>query len=390
MANDLGFDQLATVLNEIVSMATGAKAPAVVSTGDFVAVGKMGLLTGYDPLNTAISQVLARTIFSVRPYYAKFRGMDVTNAQWGNHVRKLTMVDPQFQNDDRYTLTDASSPDMYAGGSPKTLQLNFYGAETYSLTRRYYKDQLDSAFSGPDEFAQFITMVTQNASDMIEQAHESTKRLTLSNYVAGVLAAGNPKQVVHLLTEYNAYVGGSYTTTTVKAPDVYPAFIKWCYARIAAISSMLTERLQSYHINVTGSPVSRHTPYDLQRVYILAQDRYSIEAQVLADTYHDNYLRLADNETVNFWQSSTAPDTIYAKPTYLKPDGTLSESEDDVSVSPLFAVLMDRDACGVTIMGQWSMATPMNARGGFTNYWWHFTDKYWNDFTENGVIFLMD
>lgn len=390
MANDLSFDQLATVLNEIVSLATGAKAPAVVNTGDFVAVGQTALLTGYDPLNTAISQVLARTIFSVRPYYARFRGLEVSNQQWGNMTRKLTMVDPQFQNDDRLLITDTNVPDQYQGGTPKTLQLNFYGMEQYSLTRRVYKDQLDSAFSGPEEFGRFIAMLMQNAADVIEQSHEATARLTISNLIAGIMAGGGTEQVVHLLTEYNAYTGQSYTATTVKAPDVYPAFIQWVFARIASLSSMLTERLQTYHINVTGSEVKRHTPYDRQRVYLLASDRYSIEKQVLADIYHDNYLRFAENETVNFWQSSTAPATIYAKPTYLAADGTLTTSESGISVGPVFGVIMDTEAAGMTVVNQWSAPTPFNVRGGFTNYWWHFTDKYWNDFTENAVLLLMD
>lgn len=390
MANDLSFDSLATVLNAIVAQATGAAQPAVVNTGDFVAVGQKALLAGYDPLNTAISQVLARTIFSVRPYYAKFRGMEVSNARWGNMTRKLTMVDPKFRDEERYAIEDGKSYDQQVVCAPKALQLNFYGAESYDLCRTIYKDQLDSAFGSPEEFGRFISMVMQNASDMIDQAHETTKRLTLSNLISGVCAGGTPKQVVHLVTEYNAYAGTTYTTETVKAPAVYPGFIKWVFGRIAAISSMLTERSQLYHTNVIGSEVSRHTPYERQRVYLLAGDKYSIESQVLADTFHDNYLRWADNETVNYWQNITAPDTIYATPTYLKSDGTLLTPTEGVSVANLFGVIMDEEACGITVMSQWSAAAPFNARKGYTTYWWHFTDKYWNDFTENAVILLMD
>lgn len=390
MANTLTFDQLATVLNAVVEQATGRNEITPVNTGEFVAVGQKALLTGYDPLNTAISQVLAKTIFSIRPYYAKFRGLEVDNQKWGNMVRKLTMVDPQFRDSERYTLEDGNSVDQQIVCAPKALQLNFYGAEAYDLCRTVYRDQLDSAMTGPEEFGQFITMLMQNASDVIEQSHEATARITISNFITGIIAGGSADRVVHLVTEYNAYVGGSYTNATIKAPDVYPAFVKWVFGRIAGISAMMTERSEMFHTNITGSSVSRHTPYDRQRVYLLASERYGIEAQVFADTYHDNYLRWADNETVNFWQSIRTPDTITAKPTYLLPDGSLTTPEQDVSASPVFGVIMDTEAAGITVMNQWAAAAPFNARGGYTTYWWHFTDKYWNDFTENGVVLLMD
>lgn len=390
MANDLTFNQLSTILNAIVAQATGKTPAAVVDTSSFVSVGQTALQCGMDPLNTAISQVLGRTIFSVRPYYSKFKGLEVSEQYWGNMARKLTMVDPQFRDDARYTLTDGASVDQQIVCAPKALQINFYGAEVYDLCRTIYRDQLNVAFSSPDEFGRFVTMVMQNASDMIDQAHESTKRATLANLIGGVVAGGNANQVVHLVTEYNAEVGGEYTSSTIKSPDVYPAFIRWAFGRVAAVSAMLTERSQIYHTNITGSAVSRHTPYDRQRVYLLAGSKYAIEAQVLADTYHDNYLRWADNEAVNYWQSIQTPANIYVKPTYLKGDGTLTTPEDGISVANIFGVIMDDEAAGMTVMSQWSAAAPFNARGGYTTYWWHFTDRYWNDFTENVVVFLMD
>lgn len=390
MPNDLTFNQLSTVLNEIVAQATGKQPQAVVDTSSFVSVGQTALLAGMDPLNTAVSQVLGRTIFSVRPYYSKFQGLEVSEQYWGNMARKLTMVDPEFRDDVRYTLKDGDSIDQQVVCAPKALQLNFYGAEVYDLCRTIYRDQLNVAFSSPDEFGRFISMVMQNATDMIDQAHETTKRATLANLIAGVVAGGNANQVVHLVAEYNAEVGGSYTAATIKAPDVYPAFVRWAFGRVAAVSAMLTERSQIFHTNVTGSPVSRHTPYERQRVYLLAGSKYAIESQVLADTYHDNYLRWADNEAVNYWQSIQTPGTINVKPTYLTADGTLTTPEEATEVENIFGVIMDEEAAGMTVMSQWSAAAPFNARGGYTTYWWHFTDRYWNDFTENVVIFLMD
>ena len=188
MPSDLTFNQLSTVLSDIVAQATGQKALAPLNTASFITVAKKGLEAGYDPLSTAISQVLSRTIFSVRPYSRKFKGLNVSNQRYGNHVRKLLTIDKPFEDDDRLKLVDGESIDQYRVNKPKVLQTNFYGANVYQKSVTIYKDQLDCAFSSPDEFASFISMVMQNASDMIEQAHEETARATIGNLIAGIYA----------------------------------------------------------------------------------------------------------------------------------------------------------------------------------------------------------
>lgn len=393
-ANTLEFNQISTVLNSIVSQATGKAAITPTNTSEFVTVAQTGLKTGYDNLLSAVSQVLSRTIFSNRPYSRKFKGLEADAIRYGNHVRKLQIADKDAENDDRLPLTDGKSVDQQVVSKPTILQTNFYGSNSYQRHYTIFKDQLDVAFSGPDEFAQFIALITQNCSDMIEQEHENLARFTIDNYIAGVYVGANvslkTSQIVHLLTEYNAQTGLTLTDTSVYDPANYSAFMKWVYARVAAVSAMLTERSLVYHTNFIGKEVSRHTPERDQRVYILAQNRFGTEARVLADTYHDNYLKTAVNEYVNFWQSIKTPAEINVTPTYMNTNGVLVTPSKAVDLKNVFGVIMDREAAGYTVVNQWSGTSPFNQRGGYQNIWFHFTDRYWNDFTENGVIFLLD
>lgn len=391
MANTLTIDQASTVLNAIVAQATGDTAIATADTKDFVTVAQTGLLAGYDPLLSAISQVLSRTIFSVRPYTRKFKSLEADAITYGNHVRKLNIADKAAQNDGRLPLTDGVAVDQQQVSKPTILQTNFYGAQTYERQYTIFKDQLDTAFTSPEEFARFISMVVQNVSDMIEQDHEQFARMTVANYIGGVLSGPNAaNQVVHLLTEYNTATGLSLTATTVLQPANYPGFIKWAFARIAALSSLLTERSEVFHTNVTGKPIQRHTPESEQRIYLYAPSKFGIESRVLADTYHDNYLSMAKHEAVNFWQSIKTPDTINVKPTWMKADGTLQSATNAVVQAAVFGVIFDREAMGYTTVNQWSSPAPFNAKGGYTNVFFHFTDRHWNDFTENGIVLLMD
>ena len=65
MANNLTFNQIATILNSVNAQATGRTDIAVTNTAEFISVANTTLLSGYDNVINAISQVLSRTIFSI-------------------------------------------------------------------------------------------------------------------------------------------------------------------------------------------------------------------------------------------------------------------------------------------------------------------------------------
>ena len=71
-------------------------------------------------------------------------------------------------------------------------------------------------------------------------------------------------------------------------------------------------------------------------------------------------------------------------------DGTLKQPESATVKSNIFGVIFDEEALGYTVVNEWSQPTPFNARGGYTNIFWHWTERYWNDFTENGIVLLLD
>lgn len=385
--NDLTINQISSVLGEIVEQATGSKPMAVIDTSSFVTVAQIGLKTGYDTLATAISQVLSRTIFSTRPYNRKFGGLEVSNQRYGNHVRKLSPIDKSPEDDERYSLTEEGTVDHYKVSKPLVQQTNFYGANAYQRHLTTYRDQLDMALRSPDEFGSFVSMMLLNVSDMIEQDHENTARATVANLVGGAidLAGSN---VIHCLTEYNAITAGTYTAETVLNPDTIAGFAKYLVARINTIAKMLTERSTEFHQMIDSKPVKRHTPVANQKAYIFTDYLSKVYANVFSTVFNENYLKIADTEEVNFWQSIKKPGNINITPAYT--DATGSVVKGKAVNKPILAVLFDEEAAGYTVVNKWTQNTPMNAAGGYYNTYWHFTDRYWNDFTENHVVFVLD
>lgn len=77
-------------------------------------------------------------------------------------------------------------------------------------------------------------------------------------------------------------------------------------------------------------------------------------------------------------------------PAYLGTDGTIEESDDPVTNNKVVGVIFDDEALGYTVMDEWAAATPFNAKGGYTNQFWHNTKKWYNDFTEKGIVLCLD
>lgn len=386
--NTMSFEQASTLLNAIHSQVTGSTALAPTDVSSFISTAQATLQAGFDPVVNAISQIVGKTIFSIRPYSARFKGLQMDSQKWGAMTRKIAIADKAFEDNEAYNLVDGSSVDPWIVNKPEVLQLNYYGFDTYSKSFTIFKDQLDNAFKGPEEFGSFMTMVTQNALDMLEQAKESMARLALCNFIAGKIDATNG--VIHLLTEYNQEVGGSFTATTIKDPANFPAFIKWAYARIATLTNMMTERSQMFQIQVTGKELTRHTPFDRQRVYLLNWLLNNIDARVLAETYNYKFLEFADVEPVNFWQSIQSPDEIDILPVVLQNDGTLDSPAAAINQDAVMGVIFDEDAIGMTLQNEEVAVTPYNPRGGYWVEYHKATMRYYNDFSEKGIVLLLD
>lgn len=399
--NTLTFEQCSTVLNSLVQQATG-RASVISTEADFISVAQTALSLGTDVIFNTLSNVLAKTIFAIRPYSASMKGLEKTLPQWGAYMRKFNIVASDWKDDDAYDYPvtydatetvpsgNGGSVDPWIINKREFIQTNFLGQSVFEDSYTVFEDQLETAFRNSEEFGQFLSMMTTDMSNKIELAKENLSRGLVANFIGGLLAENNSARVVHLLTEYNTATGGSYTATSIMLPTNFAPFMKWVYARIAGIASLFKEMSTRYQTTLNSKPVPRHTPYNKQKMYMLGQDRYQIDARVLADTFHDNYLKYADVETVNFWQGIETPDKIIVKPTYTNTSGVVTTAGSAITKTGVFAVLFDEDAMGWSMIHQKVLGTPVNPRGLYRNMWYHMRLRCFSDNTEKGVVFLLD
>lgn len=388
--NDLTIDQINTYANAVMAQVTGVSEAEAWNTNLITTIAQTALKCGNEQFLNAIGQVLSRTIFSIRPYTRKFRNMQADAIRYGNHVRKLqTYGVTQVDTNQEFTLECGKGVDMYKVKCPNLLQTNFYGQVTYSLFLTVYRNQFNVAVQNGYELGQLFAMLMQQLLDDIEQIQETLARSIIVNKATGI-AASRPSSVIHLLTLYNEWSGLALTAADVNKPGNYEGFIRWASAKIASVRDMMTERTVNWHSNITDKNILRHSPKNRQNVYILAPELYNINANVLSTTFNSDLVQFPGGEKVNFWQNAASPSTMNALPVYMGADGTPVTATEAINLPQVFAVIMDYEAAGYTVIDHWSSATPFNSAGGYNNIFFHFTDRYWNDFTENAVIFTLD
>ena len=400
--NTLNFEQVSTVLTSIVKQATGQTVLTATDTGSFTSVAQIALRADRDAVMQAISNVISRTIFSIRPYSAKMTGLMMDTFRWGNMLRKLSIADSDWADDPAYKWPalwdagqvppsgDGQAIDPWTIKKPNVLQTNFYGASVYFDELTIFEDQLETAFTGPEQLGSFLSLLMTNLSNRLELSNENIRRGLVANAIASVIDENQAGRVIHLLTEYNQATGQSYTAQQIYEPANFPAFMKWVYSRVAQISDLFTEMSLKYQTVITGKPVLRHTPYQDQRMYLYAPARHDIDARVLADTYHDSYLRYADVESVNYWQSINTPDSINVTPAYTDTAGVLKVPVNPVSQADVFGIIFDRDAMGMTLLDQRVLSTPLNTKGLYRNLHVHCKQRVVMDNTEKIAVLLLD
>ena len=391
--NTMSFQQAAAILTSLAAQMTGESNLAVQNLSDYISVGQKALRTGYDPLALGVSQMVSKTIFAYRPYQGALSILDRDNIEWGAITRKVNAIQQPVENSGVYGLTDGQhTPDMFDVRKPKLYQTNFYGFDVWSDHVSVTRQQLKNAVSNPSDMGRLLDLILGTKANEMELSREAFRRATLANMIGALNAIGNAAQVRHLLREYNAATGLSLTAITVKQPANYAGFIRWAYAEIAKVSDKMTSMNAAFHLNPTEGTILRHTPKEMQRLYIYSGALHEVDANVLATTF--NASRVADQlppvtASVDFFQSFNTPDSVNVTPAYIGADGAVATATAQ-EVTNIFALLADRDALGVNFYEQSVDVSPYEAAGKYYNYWYHDSHRYYNDVTENAVLFLMD
>ena len=403
-ANAMNIEDVYAVLNNIHEQVIGNAVMGGIDTSNYVSVANTVLQQGTDIVYNALMNTITKTIFSTRPYSRQFGGMIVDNLKWGGIIRKIQFGDTNARADKAFhDIVDGQSVDHYIVNKGDVLETRYYGSAVYQDVMTVFRDQLINAFSGPEQLGSFVAAKANEVNNKWVQWTEDLARGLLINainakayYVEQIGPTRNGPHMIELITEYNTATGSSLTITDVQAGANAKPFWEWARARIRTIQREFKDRTVRYQVEITGHKIVRHTPYDKQKVYLLAPYMDLMETSTLSEAFHNDMLKYADYEGVSYWQNPDSPEDVKATNfTYLKTDGTYRKLSQDeyqgaYSVDNVLGIIFDEDMSMINIKDTIIQNTPMNAQGLYYNTWLTAHAQYCQDFTEKCCILTLN
>lgn len=389
--------QIYTIVNEVAQQAMGSKSMAIVNNAGLVALGNTVLGSNETKNNfiNALTDRIGRTIVSFRAYHSHFPDFERDSIEWGNILQKLKVAMPDAESDDSFNLQDGKSVDQYKINKPKVNQLLFTNETPWQTHITVHLDELEKAFVDSSAMGAFISGMFGEVQNRIELAMENLSIDCVNNYIAELIKRKEKKssRVINLVTEYNAMYG----TKLVAEGALYdPEFLLYVVRRINTISSTM-EYMTSGMFNDTAyaggdsqnSIYSRHTPKSEQRMMLYIDLVNSLKTNVNSKAFNMKEVAIdIPFQTVPFWQSLKTPDGINIQPASGSTDSTGSGTG-AVQQGGVMGILFDREAMGTFKNKYTSLTSPINAAGKYYNVFYHMITMYYNDLTENAVVFLL-
>lgn len=375
-------NQIYALINEVAKQTFGESAVTVTDTSTLVALGDKVLSSDVDTDKFAKTLVdrIGRTIFSTRRYTASGDdGLVKEPFEYGCIVQKIYVDLPEAKENKAWEIGESSYTPTYAPViKPSIKQKLFEKMVTWEIDVTIPDFMFRTAFTSAQGVATLIDAIFTTMDNYMEIALENNKNLTRATFIANKLNKGNPCGKHNLLAEYNALTGATLTVATCMR-DI--GFLKWASQQI----NLWASRMKKMSVLFNDENYKRHTPTTDLVVNVLQDFDSALVSYLESDTYHNEMVKLANTySTLPYWQGTgetySFSDTskIHVK---LNKDTTVEQSG-------VIAVMYDRDAMGVTITKR-NGTTERNNHDEYTNYYNKATYGYFNDMSENGIVFYV-
>ena len=372
-------NQIYSIVNDVAKETMGETALVATDTASLVAMGNAVLSssTNTECFIDTLVQRIGRTIISYRPYKSKLGLLAVSDMTMGAILQKIKVKMPTAVEDVTTQLIDGQSVDQYVISKPKATQKLFVKRTPYTFYITIQKKWLREAFTSESAMGSFISAIYGEVENALELSQENLARLCMANFMATISTSAN--RVIPLVTNYNAASGRSVPTGENAMLD--EAFLRYALGRMNNIS----KKMQTMSVLYNDGTETRHTPIADQRFVSLVDFQTALETQVQWAAFHEQYVEKQNGIEVPYWQAAQSPMNID-----LVIEGDDPEQEESTTLTNIVAFIHDRDALGTYRKDVDVATTPLNARGMYTNQFWHMNDLYFNDVTENGIIFTLN
>ena len=340
----------------------------------------------FDKFVRSLVNHIGKVIFVNRPYRGSAPSVLMDAWEYGSVVEKISSEMPEAVETEDWELTDGASYDPNVFHQPKAEAKFFNKMTTFEIDRSITERQVKQSFSSATQLNAFVSMLFNEVEKALTLRNDALIMRTINNMIVetmynqynggAITGAGGPK-AINLLSRFNTQYSKSLTAGQAVLD---PEFIRYAAYTMALYTDRLTR--MSTLFNVGGKP--RFTPKDLQHIVMLSEFRAAADVFLQSTTFHDEYTKLVNAETVPFWQGSG---TDYAFSNTGKIDA-VSAGGHTQTVTGVLGCIWDRDALGVMNFNS-RVTTNYNPKAEFTNYFYKRDARYFNDLNENFVVFFV-
>lgn len=386
--------QLHTLINAVTQEVLGETAVVAEDLSNVVDIGKT--IIDSDNVDNYVKKLvnhIGKVVFVNRLYTGGVPSVLMDAWEYGSILEKISADLPEATVNETWQLEDRKdySPDVFY--KPSVSAKFFNSKVTFEIPMSFTELQVKESFSSKEQLNGFISMLTTSIENSMTVKLDALIMRTINNMTAETLVAelntaaeGQPVNIdttatgvkaVNLLKLYNETV-----TTPLTADNAItnPDFIRFATYQI----SMYSDRMSKISTLFNVEKAERFTPKDLQHIVLLSDFAKASETFLASNTQNADMVALPKHETVPYWQGSGN--------TYSFDDvssiNVKTASKADVNVKGILGVIFDREALGVSNLDR-RVTTNYNPRAEFYTNFYKFDAGYYNDLSENFVLFFI-
>lgn len=372
--------QIYNIVNATAKECWGEQAITVKDTPSFISLGNETLSSqsNTDVFTKTLVDRIGKTVFSTRAYEVDEPDVVRKPFEYGCILQKIYVEMPEARVNNSWNIgNDDYTPEFAPVIKPSVKQKLFSKIATWEIGVTIPDEILKTAFLNETAMAVFIDAIFTAMDNMLKIALENNINLTRASFIARKLNAGNACGAINLLAGYKELTG---ETLTVAGALRNSDFLKYAARQI----KLWSDRVTKMSILFNDEEYKRHTPKSMQVLDILADFSTATDTYLQSDTYHNELTKLPLYNVVPYWQGSgTAFNFNDTSAVKIKIDNNTN-----VEQSGVIGTLFDREALGVTITERRS-STERNNHDEYTNYYNKVNIGYFNDMSENGIVFYL-
>lgn len=376
--------QIYELVNEVTGEVLGKTDLVAEDLSNIVDVGtEIVNASAVDNYVKSLVNRIGKVIFVNRPYSGKVPSVLMDGWEFGSVLQKITAELPNATENETWELTDGEEYKQDVFYKP-TVSAKFFNSKvTFEVPISITERQVKESFGSAAELNGFISMLYAAVEKSMTIKTDALVMRTINNMIVTTFdnePENGEARAINLLQRYNTQFSKELTAAKAIFDADFVRFASYVIAlfadRFGSISTLF---------NVGGK--ARFTSTDRLHIVLLSEFAKAAQTYLYSDTYHNEFVKLPQAETVPYWQGS-GKGYAFDDTATIKTSKTVDETTTTTTHSGILGVMFDRDALGVCNLNR-RVTTAYNAKAEFFNNFYKFDAGYFNDTNENFVVFYV-